>query len=112
MKMEYFTVIGDDGKKRAYEIILTFHNEQNGKDYVLYTDADPNKSEENGRKIYAGIGNPHESHSLPGMIGTDEEWEMVEEIIQTLREAAERDDLTDSELREHLETLLEERYGF
>ena len=49
----------DDGTKKSYDVILTFHNDNNDKDYIVYTD---NVYDEyNKLKIYASIYNSYDN---------------------------------------------------
>ena len=45
-----------EGVDVEFDVILTFHNENNGKDYIVYTD---NSQDEFGKlRIYSSIYNP------------------------------------------------------
>jgi len=70
-----------DGIKQEFDVILTFTNELNNKDYVVYTDNSYDK--ENKLKIYAAIYNPSTLEYISG-VETQEEWN---EIIKLLDNA-------------------------
>ena len=70
MKKKITTTL-KDGSTVEYDVILTFKNDKNNKDYVVYTD---NKIDNNNKlKIYAAIYNPltNEFISVPE---SKEEW--------------------------------------
>ena len=70
MKQKITTTL-KDGSTVEYDVILTFKNDKNNKDYVVYTD---NKIDNNNKlKIYAAIYNPltNEFISVPE---SKEEW--------------------------------------
>ena len=63
---------------------MTFRNEQNQKDYVIYTDNEHDK--ENKLKIYAAKYDPYTLEFL-GTPTSEEEWEQIDKLLtQTLLE--------------------------
>ena len=70
MKQKITTTL-KDGSTVEYDVILTFKNDKNNKDYVVYTDNEIDKY--NKLKIYAAIYNPltNEFISVPE---SKEEW--------------------------------------
>lgn len=70
-----------DGKKIEYDVILTFKNETNNKDYIVYTD---NKLDENNKlRIYSAIYNPSNLEFL-GTPETKEEWEQIYNLLDNV----------------------------
>jgi uncharacterized protein YrzB (UPF0473 family) len=68
----------EDGTKVVYDVILTFHNDNNDKDYIVYTD---NKYDsENKLKIYASIYNSVDNTFI-GHPTTAEEWYEINKVI-------------------------------
>ena len=62
-----------------YNVILTFLNEQNNKNYVIYTD---NTLDQNNKiRIYAAIYNPNISNPYLGEPTTKEEWTYINNIL-------------------------------
>lgn len=60
-----------NGEKKEYDVILTFKNDKNNKNYIVYTD---NKIDnENKLKIYASIYNPL-TNEFVGIVESKEEW--------------------------------------
>lgn len=66
-------VTDENGKEVEMEILFTFKNDETSKEYVVFVD--PNN--EDG-EVYASSYDD-EGNLLP--IETDEEWEMVEEVL-------------------------------
>lgn len=75
-----FTVF-QNGIKKEYDVILTFKNERNGKDYIVYTD---NVYDEfNKLKIYAALYNPLTSEFL-GYVEDKEEWKDIINLLDNV----------------------------
>ena len=69
----------DDGTKKSYDVILTFHNDNNDKDYIVYTD---NVYDEYDKlKIYSSIYNSYDN-SFIGHPNTDEEWDVINNLLK------------------------------
>lgn len=68
----------EDGTKIAYDVILTFHNDNNNKDYIVYTDNQYDY--ENKLKIYASIYNPYDNKFI-GHPTTAEEWYEINKLL-------------------------------
>ena len=71
-----------NGEKKEYDVILTFKNDKNNKNYIVYTD---NKIDnENKLKIYASIYNPL-TNEFVGIVESKEEWydiyKLLDEVI-------------------------------
>lgn len=82
-----FTIINDNGEEFHCEVLFTYTNEETGVDYIAYTD---NTSDEEGNtKVYASIFNPEEENPVLLPIETDEEWELIEGILESLTENEE-----------------------
>lgn len=80
-----FKITLEDGKTVDCEVFCTFVGKETKKNYMIYTDN--TFDEEGNQKCYAGIYDPEklaqglEQSLLP--IETEEEWQMVEEILNT-----------------------------
>ncbi len=82
-----FTIINDKGEEVQCEVLFTYTNEETSVDYIAYTD---NTSDEEGNtKVYASIFNPEEENPVLLPIETDEEWELIEGILESLTENEE-----------------------
>lgn len=67
-----------DGIKVEYDVILTFKNENNNKDYVVYTDNNLDKDDK--LKIYAAVYNPDTLEFLE-VPQTKEEWDEIYKLL-------------------------------
>lgn len=79
-------IIEEDGVQKECEVICTFVGKENNKNYMIYTDN--TFDEEKNKKVYAAIYDPEKDEQVMQPIQTDEEWEMVERILDGLMEAA------------------------
>lgn len=77
-----FTVT-KDGENKSYDVILTFKSEDNGKDYVVYTDNTYDK--ENKLKIYAAIYNPITNEYI-APVESREEWTEIANLLDKVFE--------------------------
>lgn len=77
-----FTVIKNNKEKVQCEILFTYHDERTDKDYIVYTDKTIDKK--GNTKVYASIFNPQEENPTLFPIETDEEWELIETILDSL----------------------------
>lgn len=77
-----FTIPGPDGEPVEYEVLVTFEDEFTGKNYVLYTD---HSTDENGTRIFAGSFEPDDENSLLMPVNTDEEWEMIQDVLDQIQ---------------------------
>lgn len=82
-----FTIINDNGEEIQCEVLFTYRNEETGVDYIAYTDY--TIDEEGNTKVYASIFNPEEENPVLLPIETDEEWELIEGILESLTENEE-----------------------
>lgn len=76
-KRKIFTVL-ENGMKKSYDVILTFKNERNGKDYIVYTDNTYDK--DNKLRIYAALYNPLTNEFL-GYVENKEEWRDIIKLL-------------------------------
>lgn len=79
-----FTVLGDDGKEIEHEVLFAFENKETGKNYIVYTD---NSFDEEGNvKVYASIYNPDEDESKLLPVDTEEEWKLIETLLEQFQD--------------------------
>lgn len=77
-----FTIIGEDGKEQVCQILFTYHDGNNNKDYIAYMD---NSLDDQGNtRVFASTYNPNEDNPNLIPIETDEEWKMIESILESL----------------------------
>ena len=69
----------EDGCKKCYDVILTFHNDHNDKDYIVYTDNEYDDYQK--LKIYASIYNSFDNTFI-GHPSTDEEWDVIHNLLR------------------------------
>lgn len=81
---KHITIIDEQGNEILCEILFTYDSEDTSKSYVVYSPV--GEVDEDGERIY------HASSYVPGEdeqdgdlfpIETDEEWDMVEELLNT-----------------------------
>jgi len=78
-----FKVMNEEGKEVECEVLFTFESEETKKNYIVYTD---NTTDEGGNtKVYASIYNPKEEKSILYPIETEEEWKIIETILDELQ---------------------------
>ena len=78
MERRHITGIDEFGNEITYDIILTFHNDKNSKDYIVYTD---NSTDKYGKlKIYSSVYDPH-TEKLLGNPETRDEWDQIFNLL-------------------------------
>ena len=85
-----FKVVNDEGAEVECEALFTFESEETGKNYIVYTDN--SLDEEGNTKVFASIYDPDvdETKLLP--IETEEEWNVIETILEQLQDEANEED--------------------
>lgn len=78
------TVIDENGNEQLCEILFTFDSEKFNKSYVLYYPISENDDEED-IEIHASSFTPSENNEDGELspIETEEEWDMIEEMLNT-----------------------------
>ena len=74
----------DNGEKIKCNALFTFESDETGKNYIVYTDN--TTDEEGNKKVYASTFDPKEENPVLGPIETDEEWKVIENILNKLQE--------------------------
>ena len=80
--MKQIKGISSDGSVKIYDVILTFNNEKNNKDYVVYTDN--TYDSDNKLKVYAAIYDKHLEDPFIGYPANYEEWQDICELLDTV----------------------------
>jgi uncharacterized protein YrzB (UPF0473 family) len=79
------TVVDEDGNEQLCEVLFTFDSDEFGKSYVLYYPVGAEEDDEDDIEIHASAFIPTEDGEdgelMP--IETDEEWDMIEEVLNT-----------------------------
>ena len=78
MDKRHIKGLDKDGNEVVYDVILTFHNDDNDKDYIVYTNNEID--EENKLKIYSSVYNPT-TDELLGNPETKEEWDRIFSLL-------------------------------
>ena len=85
------TVVDEEGNEQLCEVLFTFDSEEFGKSYVLYYPMGADDNDEEDIEIHASAFMPSEDNEdgelMP--IETDEEWEMIEEMLNTFLDEQE-----------------------
>ena len=81
-KKKIYTTL-KDGSKKEYDVICTFKNEENGKNYIVYTDNSYN--DKNKLKVYAAIYD-EKTFEFIEVPESKEEWNMIYKVIDKVVE--------------------------
>lgn len=85
------TVVDEQGNEQLCEVLFTFDSEEFGKSYVLYYPIGAEDDDEEDIEIHASAFMPNEEGEdgelMP--IETDEEWDMIEEMLNTFLDEQE-----------------------
>ena len=74
-----FTMDDENGNEVKYDVLCTFDSEETGKCYIVYTD---NTTDDEGyTRIYASRFEEEEEEIKLTPIETDEEWEIVQSVL-------------------------------
>ncbi|MBS4750129.1 DUF1292 domain-containing protein [Carnobacteriaceae bacterium zg-ZUI78] len=80
---EFITIVDEDGNEELYQILFTFDSDDFGKSYVLLYPAGTSEDDEVEIQAYAFKENEEGGAGDLLPIETDEEWDMVEEVLNT-----------------------------
>jgi Uncharacterized protein conserved in bacteria len=79
-----FKVINDQGQEIECDILFTFDSEETKKSYIVYTDN--SKDEQGNIQVFASIYDPSQESSKLEPITSEQEWKIIETILNTLQE--------------------------
>jgi uncharacterized protein YrzB (UPF0473 family) len=79
-----FKIINENGEEVMCDILFTFDSEETKKSYIVYTDN--SKDEEGNVQVFASIYDPKEQDQKLEPIKTEQEWKVIETILNTLQE--------------------------
>lgn len=89
-----FTIVKDDGTTVECEVLFTFDNRATGKSYVVYVDG---TTDENGiTQVYASVYDPTGENLQLMPIETEEEWEVIENVLNSFQDGEDFDDNFDT----------------
>lgn len=86
------TIVDEEGNEQLCEVLFTFESEEFGKSYVLFQQVGE-YDEEEGPEIHAYAFTPTEDSEEGELIPieTEEEWDMVEEMLNTFYDEQEEE---------------------
>lgn len=88
------TIVDEEGNEQLCEVLFTFESDEFGKSYVLFQQVGENEDDEEGPEIHAYAFNPSEEGEDGELIPieTEEEWDMVEEMLNTFYDEQEEEE--------------------
>jgi uncharacterized protein YrzB (UPF0473 family) len=95
---EHITVVDENGNEQLFEVLFTFESADFGKSYVLYFPVGADEDEEGEIEIQASsfTENADTDGKVAGgelrPVETDEEWDMIEEMLNTFLEDEEENE--------------------
>lgn len=87
MEENKIIVLSDTGEQIECEILFTFEHQVTGKNYIVYTDN--SEDEDSNTKVYASIFDPTEASPILHPIETEEEWQMIDDVLASIQEEDE-----------------------
>ena len=90
MENNSFTMLNEAGEEVKYDVLFTFDNEETNKSYIAYTD---NTYDDDGNiSVYASTYDPNSSEVILWKIETENEWKVVETILNTIQQEVRQAD--------------------
>ena len=86
---EHITIVDEHGNEELYEILFTFDSEDFGKSYVLVYPAGIPEEDEVELQAFSYVENEDGTEGDLEPIETEEEWDMIEEVLNTFVEDEE-----------------------
>lgn len=80
---EYITILDEEGNESLYEILFTFESEDFNKSYVLVYPAGTVEDEDVELQAFSYTETEEGNAGALQPIETEEEWDMVEEVLNT-----------------------------
>jgi len=80
---DHITIVDEEGNEELYEILFTFESEDFDKSYVLVYPAGTSEGEEIELSAFSYKESEGGLEGTLSSIETDEEWEMIEEVLNT-----------------------------
>ena len=84
MDKNSFKIINDNGEEIMCDVLFTFDSEETKKSYIVYTDN--SKDEQGNVQVFASIYDPNVEDQKLEPITTEQEWKVIETILNTLQE--------------------------
>lgn len=85
------TIIDENGNEQLCEVLFTFDSEEFNKSYVLYFPVGAEEDDNEEIEIHASsfVSNDDNTDGELSPIETDEEWDMIEEMLNTFLDEEE-----------------------
>lgn len=83
-KQMTFKITNEQGIDVEYEVLFTFESDETKKNYMVYTDN--TKDEDGNIRVYASIYEPDKDETKLDPIQTEEEWTIIQKILDQLQE--------------------------
>ena len=83
---EHITIVDEEGNEQLFEILFTFDSEDFGKSYVLVYPAGVSDEEGVELQAFSYVESEEGFEGQLNPIETEEEWDMVEEVLATFIE--------------------------
>lgn len=90
---KHITVVDENGNEQLHEVLFTFDSEEFNKSYVLYFPVGAEEDENEEIEIHASayVQNEEGEEGSLQPIETDEEWDMIEEMLNTFLDEEEEE---------------------
>lgn len=88
---EHITIIDEEGNEELYEILFTFESDEFDKSYVLVYPSGTSEGEEIELSAFSYKESEGGLEGTLSSIDSDEEWEMIEEVLNTFISDEEED---------------------
>lgn len=79
-----FKIINEKGEEVVCDILFTFDSDETKKSYIVYTDN--SKDEKGNIQVFASTYIPGEENQKLQPIESEQEWKVIETILDTLQE--------------------------
>ena len=79
-----FKIINNNGEEVMCDVLFTFDSEETKKSYIVYTDN--SKDADGNVQVFASIYDPNQEDQTLEPIKTEQEWKVIETILNTLQE--------------------------
>ncbi|KRM68387.1 DUF1292 domain-containing protein [Apilactobacillus ozensis] len=93
-ELQQITMVDNDGNEELYNVLFTFKSDDFGKSYILIYPAGKGEDEEVNIEAYALPKGDDPADPQGGdlkTIDTDEEWDMIESVLNTFMHEGDND---------------------
>lgn len=97
---EFITIIDENGNETLHEILLTFESDEFKKSYVVVYPAGSMEDDDVELQAFSFTEDEEGESGNLQPIESDEEWDMVEEVLNTFLDDEEIDDEVEGDIEE------------